>query len=129
MATVLEECITEEQRSAVSFLWAKGLNVKDIHKEIFPVYGGKCLSRKSVHNWLKKFSEGRSKFADDARQDAEVAETTAKILLRCGFRRADKAMGHVYQCWWRIRREINVFFSRFEYIIYFTFYIHLWPIY
>jgi hypothetical protein len=24
-------------------------------------------------------------------------------------------MGQVYQCWWRICREINVFLSRFEY--------------
>jgi hypothetical protein len=43
MATVLEECITEEQRSVVRFLWAKGLNAKDIHKEMFSVFGGKCL--------------------------------------------------------------------------------------
>jgi hypothetical protein len=48
------------------FLWAKGLNAKDIHIEMFPVYGGKCLSRKAVHNWAKKFSQGRSKVADDA---------------------------------------------------------------
>jgi hypothetical protein len=27
------------------FLWAKGLSAKYIHKEIFPVYGAKCLSR------------------------------------------------------------------------------------
>jgi hypothetical protein len=33
-------------------LWAKGLNAKDIHKEMFLVYGGKCLSRKAVHNWV-----------------------------------------------------------------------------
>jgi hypothetical protein len=32
MATELEECIPEEQRSVVHFLWAKGLNAKDIHK-------------------------------------------------------------------------------------------------
>jgi hypothetical protein len=44
MATVLEECTTEDQRSVVHFLWAKGLNAKDIHKEKFHVYGGKCLS-------------------------------------------------------------------------------------
>jgi hypothetical protein len=40
MATMLEECTTEEQRSVVRFLWAKGLNAKDIHKEIFSVYSG-----------------------------------------------------------------------------------------
>jgi hypothetical protein len=34
---------TEEQCSVVRFLWAKGLNAKDIHEEMFPIYGGKCL--------------------------------------------------------------------------------------
>jgi hypothetical protein len=37
MMTVLYEYATEEQRSVVSFLWTKGLNAKDIHKEMFPV--------------------------------------------------------------------------------------------
>jgi hypothetical protein len=63
------------------FLWAKELSAKDIHKEMLPVYGGKCLSRKAVHNWVEKFSQGRSKVADDAHPGAEVAETTAKRLL------------------------------------------------
>jgi hypothetical protein len=48
MVSMLEECITEEQRSVLRFLSEKGLNAKDIHKQIFPVYGGKCLSRKAV---------------------------------------------------------------------------------
>jgi hypothetical protein len=101
--SVLEGCSTEEQRSVVRFMWVKGLNAKDIHKEIFPVYGGKCLSLKAVHNWVEEFSQGRSKVADDARPGAEVAETC------CGCRRTDKTMGQVCQCWWRICREINVF--------------------
>jgi hypothetical protein len=73
MATVLEECSTEEQRSVLQFLWAKGLSAKDIHKEMFRVYGGKCLLRKAVRNWVEKFSQGRSKVADDAPPVAEVA--------------------------------------------------------
>jgi hypothetical protein len=40
---------------------------------------------------------------------AEVAKTTVKRLLCFGFRRTGKAMGQVYQCWWRICREIKVF--------------------
>jgi hypothetical protein len=43
-----------------------------------------------------------------------VAETTVKKLLCCGFRRTGKAMGQVYQCWWRICREIKVFFSQVQ---------------
>jgi hypothetical protein len=77
-------------------LWAKGINKKDIHKEMFPVYGGKCLSRKTVHNWVAKFSQSRSKVADDARPGAEMAETTVKTLLCCGFRHIGKVMGQVY---------------------------------
>jgi hypothetical protein len=66
MATMLEECNTEETCSIVQFLWAKGSNAKDIHKEIFPVYGGKCLSHSVVYSWVEKFSQGCSKVADDA---------------------------------------------------------------
>jgi hypothetical protein len=73
---------TEEQRFVVRFfLSGKGLNAKDIHKEMFPVYGGKCLSRKAVHNCLQKFSEGRSKVADEARPGTEVAENSQKTLV------------------------------------------------
>jgi hypothetical protein len=98
MATELATYTTEEKRSVVGFLWAKGLNVMDIHKEMFPVYGGNCLSRKPVQNWVEKFSQGRPKIADDARPGAEVADTTVERLLCCGFQRTGKAMGQVYQC-------------------------------
>jgi hypothetical protein len=60
----------------VRFLWEKELNVKDIYKKNIPVYGGMCLSCKAVHSWVEKFPQRRSKVADDARPDAEMAETT-----------------------------------------------------
>jgi hypothetical protein len=45
MATAIEEYPTEELRSLVRFLLlAEELNTKDIHKEMFPVYGGKCVA-------------------------------------------------------------------------------------
>jgi hypothetical protein len=28
--------------------------IKGIHKEIYPVYGGKCFSLKAIHNWVVK---------------------------------------------------------------------------
>jgi hypothetical protein len=62
----------------VHVLWAKGLNAKDIHKEIFPVYSGKCSSHTVVHNWFDKFSQRHLKVTDDDRLGAEVAETTVK---------------------------------------------------
>jgi hypothetical protein len=53
MATLLEECNTERQRSVMRFLWTKGFYTKDIHKGMFSVCGGKCLSRIAVQNRLK----------------------------------------------------------------------------
>jgi hypothetical protein len=55
-------------------LWRKGLNAKDIHKKIFPVYGGKCLSREAVNGLVEK----RGKYFPD---DEEV-ETEARKCLR-----------------------------------------------
>jgi hypothetical protein len=65
MATMLEECNTEEQHSVVNFLWLKGLSAKDIYKEMFPVYCGKCLSHKAVHSCVEKFSQGHSLVTND----------------------------------------------------------------
>jgi hypothetical protein len=56
-ATVLEKYTTEEQRSLVRFLWAKGLNAKDIHKIWFLFTVG------SVYH-VKRFSLGGKRFAD-----------------------------------------------------------------
>jgi hypothetical protein len=46
---------------AFFFLWVKGLNAKDIHKEMFPAYDERCLSRKVFHKSFEKFSLGCSK--------------------------------------------------------------------
>jgi hypothetical protein len=54
IVTMREVCTTEEYRSLVHFLWPKGFSAKDIHKEMFPVYSGKCLSCKAVQNWDMK---------------------------------------------------------------------------
>jgi hypothetical protein len=56
MTTVFEVCTTEEQLSVVCFMWTKGLNAKYIHKEMFPVYDGKELSRKAVYNRMANIS-------------------------------------------------------------------------
>jgi hypothetical protein len=54
-------------------LCAKEL-VKNINKEMFPVYGGNCLSRKAVHNWVEK--------RGCVLPDAEEVETEVRKWLR-----------------------------------------------
>jgi hypothetical protein len=77
--TVLE-CTTEEQHSIVRFFVGKGISAKDIHEGMFPVYSGKCLSCKAVHNWFEKFSQGRSKVSDDIRPGRPVEIVTEATL-------------------------------------------------
>jgi hypothetical protein len=64
------------------FSWPKGLNVDGIHKEMSPVYGGKCLSHESVHNSVEK--SGKS-FAGHEEVETEVAEITAKYFDAASF--------------------------------------------
>jgi hypothetical protein len=80
MATVLEGYTTKEQHSVVLFLWAKRLSAKDVHKEMFPIYGEKCLSHEAVHNWVKKSSEGRLKVAYGALPDLPVEIMTEAVV-------------------------------------------------
>jgi hypothetical protein len=58
MVTVLEEGTTEKQRSVGHFLWAKGLNAKDIRKEIFLLMVGSVCH-------IKRFTTGTKKSLKD----------------------------------------------------------------
>jgi hypothetical protein len=98
-------------------LWAKGLNAKDINKEMFPAYGGKCLSHEMVHNL------GGKRFTDDEEVEMEVQKWLRQQSRDCyavGFDALVKRWA-VYQFWWRIYQAINVF-SRFKYHMFYILY-------
>jgi hypothetical protein len=97
MVTVLEGVIPKSSVLLCVFLLAKGLNAKDIHKEMFPVYVKKRSSRKAIQNWIDKFSHGRSKVADDEMEVRKWLRQQSRLLC-CGFIHTGKAMGQVYQC-------------------------------
>jgi transposase-like protein len=80
----------------VRFLWAKGLNAKDIHKEMFPIYSGKCLLHTTIHNWVVKHGKY---FADDKEVETEMRKwlrQQSKDFYAVGFhalvKRWDKCM-------------------------------------
>jgi len=68
----------------VRFLWAKKkkMEAKDIQKEMLPMYGEHCLSRQAVHNWVQKFSEGRTSIEDEHRAGRPVKIATPGTLQR-----------------------------------------------
>jgi transposase len=81
MAIMHEECTTQVQHSDLRLFVSKKSQRGRCPQEILSVYGGKCLSRKTVHNWEEKFSQRRSKVADYVRPGRPVkiaAEATAQ---------------------------------------------------
>jgi hypothetical protein len=95
MATLIEEYITEEQCSLVRFLWAELLNEKNIHKEMFPVYCGKCLSRKQLTSRSRN-AANISILTKKLNRRCGSGWVNTEKLLCCGFRRTGKATGQVY---------------------------------
>jgi hypothetical protein len=79
------------------FFVGKRCNAKDIHKEMFPVYGGKCSSHKAVHNWIKKRDKH---FAGDEEVVTEVWKWLRQQLKTSVVQVSMHlyAMGQVYQC-------------------------------
>jgi hypothetical protein len=123
MATVIEVCTTEEQRSVARFCGQKDSMLRIFIRKCFLFTVGSVCHVKRFTTWWQTFRWWRRV----SNGGAEVAETTVTRLPCCGFRRTCKALGQVYQCWWRMCREINAF-PRLN-IACFTFYIHLWPVY
>jgi len=64
------------------FVGKKKMEAKDIHKEMLPMYGEHCLSRQAVHNWVQKFSEGRTSIEDEHRAGRPVEIATPETLQR-----------------------------------------------
>ena len=60
------------------------MEAKYIHKEMLPMYGEHCLSRQAVHNWVQKFSEGRTSIEDEHRAGRPVP-TATKRFYAAGF--------------------------------------------
>jgi hypothetical protein len=63
-------------------LWAKGFDAKDMNKDMFSVYGGKCLSRKGGSQL------GGKRFADDEEVETEVRKwlrRQSKYFCAAGF--------------------------------------------
>jgi hypothetical protein len=63
--------------------------------------GGNCCVKRFTTGSRNCHVGGKYFTNDKEAEGAEVAETTVKRLLCCGFRRSGKAMGQLYQCCWR----------------------------
>ena len=49
---------------------------------MLPMYGEHCLSCQAVHNWVQKFSEGRTSIEDEHRAGRPVEIATPETLQR-----------------------------------------------
>jgi len=64
------------------FVGGGGMEAKDVHKEMLPMHSEHCLSRQAVHNWVQKFSEGRTSIENEQRAGRPVEIATPETLQR-----------------------------------------------
>jgi hypothetical protein len=120
MTTVLEEYTTEEQRYVVRLCGQNdSMQSIFIKKYILLIVGSVCR--------VKQFTTGLRKVANVSvmtkglKRRCGSGWNNSQKFLCCEFRCTGIAMEQVYQCWWRICLEINVF-SRFEYYMLYVLY-------
>jgi hypothetical protein len=93
---------------------------------MLPVYGGKVLSRKAVHNWVEKFSQGRSKVADDETEVRQWLREQSKNFYATGFdalvKRWDKFVNvdgeYVVEYIFFFSFEYHIFYVLYPFVIY-----------
>jgi transposase len=84
MAALLKNCIREEQRSVIRFLWSEGLKPREIHRRMIQQYGGSCMSERKMYQWVERFQEGRTSVVDEYRSGRPCTlywKTYADIVL------------------------------------------------
>jgi hypothetical protein len=119
MATVVEECSTEEQRSVMRFCGQKDSTQRTFIKRCFLFAVGSVCR-------VKRFTTVGKRSADDEEVETEVwkwLRQQSKDFYAAGFDTLVKRRDKCISVWRRICREIKVF-SGLN-IICFTFYIHL----
>ena len=85
------EGIKEEQRCVVRFLAAECAGTREIHRRMSAVYGEHCMSLTSVHEWQKRFHEGRISLQDDSRPSKAHRSITSDVIVRiCGLIRENR---------------------------------------
>jgi hypothetical protein len=67
MATVMNEWTREEMRSATHFLWAKGFQPVEMHRQLVTGYGPGVMALQHVRTWRRELGNGRVSVADEQR--------------------------------------------------------------
>jgi len=55
MDPTLQDCIIEEQRGVVRFLWAEGVKPVEIHRHKLAQYGQSTMSQRNIYEWVERF--------------------------------------------------------------------------
>ena len=84
MAGVLNTSTAYEQRSVIRFLWSKGRTPVEIHREMQPTYGERCLALRSVRWWCSEFKNGRENLNDNERAGRPRVSVTDHNTARAG---------------------------------------------
>jgi len=80
MDAPLQDCITEEQRGVVQFLWAEGTEPVEIRRHMLAQYGQRTMSQRKVYEWVERFKSGRSRVTDEGRSGRSSTSRSRKAF-------------------------------------------------
>ena len=70
----------QEYRAVIKFLQKKGLNAREIFKELHGVYGELSPSERTVERWSTAFRQGQDSLEDDPRCGASSTSVNEDIV-------------------------------------------------
>ena len=85
-----------------AFLMGKKYGSKGYPQRNAAHVGEYCLLRQAVHNWVQKFSEGRTSIEDEHQSSARVVPTATKRIFRRRFPGTCETVGQVFKSVWRL---------------------------
>ena len=75
-----------EQRANIKFCLKLGKTLTETFELMKQVYSDNCLSRARIHEWFKRFKEGREDIKDDEHPDQKsFVITPSNIEIVCEF--------------------------------------------
>jgi len=61
----LHDCIIEEQRGVVRFLWAEGVKPVEIDRRMLAQYGQSTMIHRKVYEYVERLKSGRTHATDE----------------------------------------------------------------
>ena len=77
MDAPLQDCIIEEHRGVMRFLWAEGVKPVEIHCRMLAQCGQSTVSQRKIYEWVEWFKSGRTRVTDGRPSTSRIRKASS----------------------------------------------------